>query len=489
MALSAISGLLAAAPTGAHAARGEVSASLGYRYLQSLRTDLRLDEEGELAGGRTLGEHRLQFAGDAYYGDAWAAVLEGEFSGLIQGDTASPTPRQGLLPAEQTDGGTGFFLRQAYAQHAGLLGLMRLGIMSSQWGLGILANGGGDADPFGHGRIGDVTARALWATRPFSYGSSARWAQELLVAVAADAVVRDENASWIDDDRAYQAIFSVLWQRNRRALGAYFVRREQQDADGDTLSANVGDVFFRYRRSFKLQDMSPAAGAGAVELSGEGVLVSGSTDRVATHNARQGLDVLALGWVLRGDLEVGPARLRLETGYASGDDNPEDAESRRFGFDPDYQVGLILFDEVMARRSVRTVERISNPDRANRPPKGADSLITDGRITGATYLYPTVRVKLRPWLEASAGVVLAWTSAQDLDPYTTFQAGGEPRDNFDRAAGDRFLGTEALGGLKLTTESWLSLPLSAGLQAGVYQPDDPDDLTITKVVVHAGIGL
>ncbi len=476
-------------PTGpAHAGRGELSASLTYRYLQSMRTSLRLDEEGSLAGGETLGEHRFRIATDAYYGDAWAAVFEGEFAGLIQGDTASPTPRQALLPPDQTDGGTGFFLRQAYAQHAGVLGLMRLGIMSSQWGLGILANDGSDPDPFGHGRVGDVAARALWATRPFAYGSSAPWAQEFLIAAAFDTIVRDENASFADGDRAYQGIVSVLWQRHRRALGAYFVRRQQEDLDGDELSASVGDVFFRYRKSFRLLDVPPPAGAGAIELSGEGVLVKGDTTRVITHNAREGLDVLALGWVLRGDIELGAARLRLETGYASGDDNPEDAESRRFGFDPDYQVGLIMFDEVMARRSVRTVQRIANPERSNRPPKGSDSLITDGRLTGATYFYPTMRVKLRPWLEASAGMVLAWTSATDLDPYTTFQAGGAPRDGFDRPASGRFIGTEALGGLKLGTDEWLSLPFVVGMQAGVFVPDDQDDLTITKVVVHAGIG-
>jgi hypothetical protein len=118
-----------------------------------------------------------------------------------------------------------------------------------------------------------------------------------------------------------------------------------------------------------------------------------------------------------------------------------------------------------------------------------DSLITAGRITGATYFYPTMRVKLRPWLEASAGMLLAWTSATDLDPFTTFQAGGEPRDGFDRPASGRFLGTEALGGLKLKTGEWLFMPLSVGMQAGVFIPDNRDDLTVTKVVVSAGFGL
>ena len=74
-------------------------------------------------------------------------------------------------------------------------------------------------------------------------------------------------------------------------------------------------------------------------------------------------------------------------------------------------------------------------------------------------------------------------------PGFLFQAGGAPRDGFDRPAAGRFLGTEALGGLKLRTEDWISMPFVVGMQAGVFIPDDPDDLTVTKVVVHAGIGL
>ncbi len=480
--------MVASGPRPVRGAEGEMSATASYRYLQSLRTDLALDEAGALAGGATFGEHRLRLSSQAYSGSSWAAVLEAEVAGGFHGALGSPTPRVATLPEAQRDGGVGVLARQAYVQYAGILGLLRVGLMSSQWGLGMLANNGDDPESFGHGRLGDLSARALWGSRPFAYASSAAWAQELTLALAVDRVVRDENASSGDGDEAYQGVLSVLWQRHRRALGAYLVQRRQRDSDGDQLTASVGDVFFRYRKSFRLRGAPRSADAGAVELSGEGAFVTGETDRIIAHNAREGLNVRAAGWVLRGDLEVGPARLRLETGYASGDDNPEDGESRRFGFDPDYQVGLILFDEVMARRSVRTTERIADPARANRAPKGIDSFVTDGRMTGATYLYPTLRVRPRPWLEASGGVLLAWSSAANLDPFTTFQAGGAPRDGFDRGAPGRYLGAEALGGIKLRTDEWLGLPFGVGMQAGVFVPDHPAERRVSKVVVSAGFG-
>jgi len=224
-----------------------------------------------------------------------------------------------------------------------------------------------------------------------------------------------------------------------------------------------------------------------VELSGEAALVSGHTDRAISYNAPEGLDVLSLGWALRGDLELGNTRLRAEVGYASGDDNPDDDANHVFGFDPNYRVGLVLFDDVLALRSIRTVERISDPDLSARPPKGADGLETDGRVSGVTYFNPTLRTRPLPWLTVSGGLVLAWSSATHADAFTSYQAGGQPRTAFDEPVAGSYLGTEIDAGVAVEYDVSEIVAFSAGLQAGVFEPADDGDLTVTKVVLAAGV--
>jgi len=461
---------------------------LDYRYLLSQRSDLLLDDEGTLGGGRHLGEHRLRARVGLLLRDSWKLVWETDvLHGALHGHTDDATARLAALsPEEQLPPGA-FSPRELYLQYAGVGGLVRAGQMASDWGLGLLANGGGhDGEPFGFSRGGDRVYRVLWANQPLQYLSNAEGARRLTVALAGDLVDRDENAVFDDGDRAWQAVASVRWKRHRREIGAYLVRRWQTDADGDTLDASVADVFFRWRRSFPLP-LSGSSRRGAVEVAGEGVVVRGHTDRVVAYNAPDGLDVLALGWALRGDLQLGDTRLRIETGYASGDDNPEDAENRRFSFDPNHRAGLVLFDEVLARRSTRTLQRVSDPGRANRPPKGADGLLTDGRLGGVTYLYPTLVAGLGHRVTAGLGLLLAWSSVTPLDPYTSFQAGGDPRTSLDRPAEERFLGTEIDGGLSWEHDVANHLALRVGVQAGVFLPAEEADHPVTRGVLLAGV--
>src|SRR5690606_2329077 len=54
-----------------------------------------------------------------------------------------------------------------------------------------------------------------------------------------------------------------------------------------------------------------------------------------------------------GEARWGNFVAQLEWGWASGDADPNDGVTRRFRMDPNYNVGLILFDEVLAWKSAR----------------------------------------------------------------------------------------------------------------------------------------
>jgi hypothetical protein len=477
--------MLSVPATAAARMQGQLEATGSYRYLLSERSEILLDDEGTVAPSRRLGEHRLRLGLDMAAGSALRVVYEADaLHGVLHGEAAGANPRTAALGPEKLDQPGAYSPRQLYVQYGGLLGLLRVGQMTSQWGLGIVANSGAeDGDPFGHARHGDRVFRALWAVRPLQHLGSGPISDNLVVALAGDAVDRDDNADYDRGDRAYQAIASVAWRAHRRAVGVYFVRREQTDADGDHVEATVGDLFLRYRRSFRI-----AKGPrGVLELSAEGALVRGSTDRATSLSSPGGLDILSAGWVVRADLEVGDSRLRVEGGYASGDDNPDDDANHRFAFDPDYRVGLVLFDEVLARRALRTVARISDPERAAHAPKGVEGLDTKGRLAGVSYLYPSLRVRPRPWLEATGGLVLAWSSGSPADPFTSFEHGGAPTDSLGNDDPGRYLGTEIDAGLRARLPLGGRASAVLGVQAGVFVPADEDDLTVTRVVARAGL--
>ena len=84
---------------------------------------------------------------------------------------------------------------------------------------------------------------------------------------------------------------------------------------------------------------------------------------------------------------------QVEVGYASGDANPFDDQANGFTMNRDYKVGLVLFDEVMLFQTQNAARRLSDPALLGAPPPGLDLLPTEGAITNALYLKPTLRWK------------------------------------------------------------------------------------------------
>ncbi len=152
--------------------------------------------------------------------------------------------------------------------------------------------------------------------------------------------------------------------------------------------------------------------------------------------------------------------LTMEANYASGDASPRVTDPiTTFSFARDLNVGLLLFEHILAFESARSVavgiENLSGLDLESFP---LTEIQTDGRFTNAFALFPQIYVSLfrNPTHElyTRAGVLTAW-SATELGAVDAVQtalndAGGPIEDNAINYHGGvpaRFYGTE--GNLQL----------------------------------------
>jgi hypothetical protein len=170
----------------------------------------------------------------------------------------------------------------------------------------------------------------------------------------------------------------------------------------------------------------------------------GQTDRATTYNAREGVYVAQFG-------AAGVARVltpcerfggQLWAGYASADGNPDDKWQHGFAFDPDFGAGTVLFDQVVGGVDAATYLLLTDPEIANQPPDGVESLVREGAFRGATFVQPVLTAQPIPALDLRAGATFTWANAPAAHPYYSYRAGGTPYNHHDLPAEGRLLGTE-----------------------------------------------
>jgi hypothetical protein len=125
------------------------------------------------------------------------------------------------------------------------------------------------------------------------------------------------------------------------------------------------------------------------------------------------------------DVDIGRATLSLEANYASGDVDPRPGSDLTvFGFARDTNVGLLLFERILAYESARSaavgIENLRNLDAASFP---LTEVATDGRFSNAIALFPQAFVD---WirqgdhrLQTRLGVLFAWPAVGAVDPVLT----------------------------------------------------------------------
>jgi len=414
-------------------------------------------------------------------------------TGLVLGDTAHDTYTD-YTPNDSYNGFSNVQPRWLYLEWLTPIGLLRAGQQGEHWGSGIVANDGDHPSTFGDYRYGDIMEEILFATKPFGERSP------FVVAVAGGLVYRDNFARLTRGEHAWQGVVAALYQEGMNSLGVYGVYRYQ------THDETSADPLYPYADKLEVGVLD-AAGNFAVPIpkpgppaylygNAEAALEYGTTNEERTIQMTQNgqtTDVRAYGGSVAAGIVLGahdhePRKRKaqspmgsrpdlygklvtqVEVGYASGDANPLDGVEHRFTFNPNHKVGLLLFDEVMRFQTARAAVAAQDPYLVGpRPAPGLDLLPTQGGVSGAQYVNPTVVYRPLPNFDLKGGAVLAQSTADVVDPYRLVTQGAYV--NYRGGDPTRHdLGFELDAGAEWRIALDNDLTLQLGVQGGVLFP-------------------
>ncbi len=365
-----------------------------------------------------------------------------------------------------SNGATALDPREIYGGWLSDVGQFRLGLQTSEWGLGVLANSGSTQNErlFGQSFGGDRSFRALYATSPFLAFSDSYLAANTYFAVGGDVVYRDENASYDMGDRAYQGLMSLFFQDAQTTVGGYMAYRAQTDLSGDELDILALDL---HAERTWYDDDAQWKYRAATEIA----FLTGSTTRAYAPDA-SAMAVRGLG--VAGEFEVvhKPSELGLNVlmGFASGDSDASDDTLYRFRFDPNYKVGLVLFDHYLPAISRQGFVRATDPEKSGHPPKGVEQLIETGAVANAYYFNPQLQFGQDMGFLAGVGALFARSDVAIYDPYETLVTGGTPRGPRGRETADTDLGWELNAAAQYRYRLVNDLVLEARAEYGILFP-------------------
>lgn len=422
----------------------DVSDIAEYRVSGTAPSDFEANTDGAHTGQAWALDQRLR-AGIDVAGANWRVATEWDFlTGQIAGDTwkipgVEDERHREALTSLTLDGirprrlAAGFDLPFARID----LGLMP----SSTWGLGLIANDGNGDPLFGRTDFGDRVVRLRVATRP---------EPEWTLVLAADVVASDDTADLMRGQLAAQGILAGVWKpADGVTAGVYGVYRHQvehafdpadfsvaPDPDAQAVSrVGVVDLFTR---------VGTHVGGWPVDIGAEAAEITGETARARSYNSPDSLGIISGAAVakIRTDDPKGHLGILLNGGYLSGDGHPDDATQNGFTADRDFDVGMVLFDEVQGAIDAAAYAQLSDPEYSGHTTDGADALVSEGAVRGSTWVQPAVVVTVLPWLQARAGAVFAWSTAPIAQPFTSFRSGGVPTNHLGVATSGYALGTE-----------------------------------------------
>jgi hypothetical protein len=451
---------------------------------------LRIDAEGNEIGEGFTVAGRVRWNPELAFGNDQSVRLVGMVDVAngrwASGTTDDPVVRDiidnGQPPIATEFQGLGVVdPRELYVEWTSQYGVLRFGQQAFGWGLGLVSNDGNNKDRFGDlefGNDGDgsIVERLLFATKPLANMHTT--ARDLIVAIGADLVYRDPNASLVDGDLAGQGILVMRWEPRRSPgayLGGYVAYRHQRSADdGDAIAGDdqlqviVGDIAGRGYRY-----LNPKL---ALMGAFEGVIVGGRTTFLRGDHPEH--RVLQGGVAARGFIGNPSGWLAgLDAGWFSGDSNPDDDQQNGFDAAPGYTAGLLLFPFLRGWQSARSARRAEDPLLSGEPPNGVQYLPSEGRVGNVLFVQPKARWAIAERFELWGGPLLAASSSTMLDPLAARLAGGAPSNAFEGEVDSRLLATELDLGVR-TQYGFRNFWLQAGVQGGVLFPgpalDDAD---------------
>jgi hypothetical protein len=372
--------------------------------------------------------------------------------------------------------------RYLYLEYSSPVGVFRLGQQGSHWGMGLLANDGDHDTLFGDHRRGSLVERLLYTVTPLGKGTP------LFLAIGGDVVFQDATADLLSGDRAFQGFAAIGYKGEHAELGVYGVGRHQEH-DGqsvdqytpytDRLTVGVLDVAGRFdvpipgSSAFAYGQIEAAAifGSTSFERGAYASLVdptaARSDDRILAYGGAAVLGAVHVSGT--GKDRWGNVAGEVELGYASGDADPFDGRERRFTFDENHHVGLVLFDQVLRWKTARSATLAQDPAVVARAAPGVQFLPSNGAVFGAAYLNPRVVVRPRRWVDLKGGVVVAQTTADLVDPYQAAALGSYRNyDGGDPKKHDLGVELDVGAAFRVPLERYATI--QAGVEGGVLFP-------------------
>jgi hypothetical protein len=333
--------------------------------------------------------------------------------------------------------------RKAWFRWLTPIGLLSAGRMPNEWGLGIFINSGDGYDErFGVKRYGDIVDRILFATKPLGKE------EPLVVALAFDRIVEDDLR--INKDDVDEWLLAIMWEEEWWKTGFYSALRTHGETD---TKIGAFDIWGKAEKeNWKIE----------TEL----VTIYGKSKALPLlYEIEKTREILQFGFALEFLYRIKSIKFYLQSGFASGDENPAGGDMTFFTFDPDYNVGLVAFEKVLAYYTKRSVERILQ---VSGEQKGIDQFFTKGGVTNAYFFFPQIGINLTDKIEWRTGWLFARGVKNFVDPYeTAFLHGGKPT-GFNGNEPSKDIGWEIDTGLFFNMEKDKKLKFS--IEGGYFSP-------------------
>lgn len=437
-------------------------ASTRERHLSILEHRLRLD-----AGLDYQDKVRLVTSADLMDGVLWgdngtvfddAQPTTGANVGTV--NTSTTTTCMALRPGEPTQEASSYhyglcqanpvFVRRLYGDIITPIGLFRIGRQPFTEGASIAVNDGdGRRNRFGFARRGNSADRILFATKPLEAfkPKAERDKSEtngVFLILAYDRLVTDDPQRFKDDLHGW--ISAIRWLEPTHAFGSDFEARVYHSyrfsrANDTNVHAFGARLMSRLRGDFSA-GMESAFVTGSTREVSEAFRVV-SNDPAVDQPIRQ----LGARAVVRYDKPI--YSLYLEGDYASGDSDPSvRSPLTQFRFADDTNVGLLLFEHVLAYQTARAAAAgVALLRDLGAPSYPTDQIATRGAFTNAAAIFPQVDVRPVQNLLFRGGVLMAWAPGKVVDPLRSLQRrdGNQIEDdlvNFAGGSPGRYYGTE-----------------------------------------------
>lgn len=400
-------------------------------------------------------------------------------------------------------------VRRIWADIMTPIGKFRIGRQPSNWGLGIFQNDGNELQ----GDFGDTADRILYLMQ-YDIPQAGSITAGLLWDIAYEAqwdpridLLNDSPPSNNRDCQQYGAL--VLFENPDLSIGAFGGLRRRNGPDGATTmivtdalgnetAAGIdgdtmmyfGDLYASYtyeNYSFKFEGVylggkvTTGLALDAIPFDGLGAGTAG----IIQLPAKQTLQTFMAAFEAEGKYKTGD-QWKFQTGFAEGDGSPLSNRITTFGFRPDYQIALLMFNYPLGTSPQLYGDSAADPGGGTQYLAGGRP-ITSNYINNALYFSLGYKHKFEfsvdwaEWVMPGIKVTTAWAhkkntsiNLQDLIP----QAGNWPiLDERANSIWKRWYGVE----VDIGAEAMLFENLYTALQGGVLIPGRAYDIDVNLI--------